>query len=498
MNIVNLKQLKNYVVCESCEKIAVCILDNRGSFDYENKSGALTKMLKKLNTSDFEDIEKYFQIVENPFYGVKGETECRICGELFKTNRDGSLTRHLRDIHGISIRSYLEQYPEESKNFPLHASNISRENFINEDISHYIECPVCGERMKKITRSHIEFRHGMTVEEFKQETNLFILSSEKTRNKSQKLYHDRNENISTGFNKVSKEEQELRDFIKELTPNLDLNRRKYLDGVEIDIYLPELSLGIEYNGLYYHSDANMGKGRQYHLNKTLLAEKHGIHLIQIFSDEWKFKKNIVKSKLRRIISKQGEVLYARKCSIRQIDSKECNRFLKENHIQGACAATYRYGAFFQDSLVAVATFSKPRLSTNTSQAENSMELVRMCGKEGVTVVGILPKFIKSLQKEVSFQTLYSYADRRWTYINSNIYLKTGFKLVGISAPSYWYTRYFDIRYHRYTFAKYKIRDKEWFDPDKTEWENMRSQKFDRIWDCGNLKYEWKHGSVKEV
>ena len=30
-----------------------------------------------------------------------------------------------------------------------------------------------------------------------------------------------------------------------------------------------------------------------------------------------------------------------------------------------------------------------------------------------------------------------------------------------------------------------------FDPHKSEWENMKDNGFDRIWDCGHLKYLWK-------
>jgi hypothetical protein len=44
------------------------------------------------------------------------------------------------------------------------------------------------------------------------------------------------------------------------------------------------------------------------------------------------------------------------------------------------------------------------------------------------------------------------------------------------------------RLHRYNFTKYKIIKMGGY-PDKSEWENMKIMGYDRIWDCGHLKYE---------
>lgn len=490
--IVNIKQLRNYITAGRIPKIAVRKTTKQGSFDYNNTAGSLTKILKKEGILEVEDIGSYFDIIDNPYFEKEYEVVCRECGEKFKSFKDGSLTRHLRDVHEITPDSYLEKYPEESSNFSQHLKRIEREKFLESRTGNKIQCPLCGEYMKKISNTHIRVKHGMTNEEFKLQTGMTCLSSESTRDISRKYYYERNTDINTGFNKVSKEEKELREYIQTLTPGVDLNKRKYLDGHEIDIYLPDFKIGIEYNGLYYHSEANMGRTRNYHVEKTNIAEKNGIHLLQIFSDEWKNKKEIVKARLHQIILKDARPIHARKCEIREIDSTECNIFLKDNHIQGVTASELKYGAYYEGILVSVATFSQSRTGVGTFKKNLEVfELVRFCTKIGYIIPGLLSRFLKQLTKSRPVSSVYSYADRRWTTKLKNVYKTSGFQLLSETQPSYWYTRYFDVRHHRYGFAVHKLKEKGWWEEGKTEWEIMRERKFDRIWDCGNLKYEWR-------
>ena len=44
--------------------------------------------------------------------------------------------------------------------------------------------------------------------------------------------------------------------------NIILHDRNILNGKEIDIFIPKLKIGVEYNGLYWHSEAN-SKGKLY-------------------------------------------------------------------------------------------------------------------------------------------------------------------------------------------------------------------------------------------
>ena len=111
--------------------------------------------------------------------------------------------------------------------------------------------------------------------------------------------------ISQGF---SKAEKDILQFIKDNYKGEVLENNKKFD-VECDIYIPELKLGIEYNGLYWHSE--LYKDSKFHLNKTNIFEKNDNQLIHIFEDEWIYKQDIVKSRLLNLLN-MSERVWARK------------------------------------------------------------------------------------------------------------------------------------------------------------------------------------------
>ena len=61
--------------------------------------------------------------------------------------------------------------------------------------------------------------------------------------------------------------------------------KRILGGKEIDIYIPSLNVGIEYNGSAYHATKGAvfsNKDKYYHRDKFLLAKEKSINLITIF------------------------------------------------------------------------------------------------------------------------------------------------------------------------------------------------------------------------
>lgn len=118
----------------------------------------------------------------------------------------------------------------------------------------------------------------------------------------------------------SKAQDDLVSFICDIKDiQITVNSRSIIHPYELDIYLPEYNIAIEYNGLYWHSEDNI-QDKNYHLNKLLLCEKKGIRLIQIFEDEWLYRQHIVKSRIKHILGKNKEVsLGARECYIKEIN-----------------------------------------------------------------------------------------------------------------------------------------------------------------------------------
>lgn len=291
--------------------------------------------------------------------------------------------------------------------------------------------------------------------------------------------------------KNSKLEEYVKDFLNEHNiKHLD-NNRKILNGKEIDIYLPDFNMGIEINGNYFHSELAGGKDKSYHLNKTIISFQNNIKLLQIFEDEVILKKDIVFSRLSNFFGKNN-VIYARKCEIKEVNKKVSSDFLLQNHIQGESIDKFRYGLFFEDKLVSLMTFGKKRKSLgNSNTNNNSFELVRYCSILNTNVVGGFSKLLNFFIKKHNPHSIETYADIRWSGLNpnDNVYSKNGFQFISQTPPNYWYIKNGDSlnRYHRFSYRK-DVLVKEGFSKENSEWEIMKMKGYDRIWDCGSMKY----------
>lgn len=277
------------------------------------------------------------------------------------------------------------------------------------------------------------------------------------------------------------EEDTLADFIASIyTGTIERNKRTYLDNkYEIDIYLPELKIGFEYDGIKWHTENFGDKDRNYHLDKQNLANEKGIQLFFIRSDEWSNKKQIIKSIIASKLGVFSNRYYARKCSIKEINGKIANDFLIENHIQGISLASVKIGLFFNEELVSVATFGKSRFNK-----KYEWELFRYANKLNTSVVGGFSKMLSYFRKKYNPASIITYSDKR--YFNKDTYVSSGFTYIGNSNPNYVYTRENSIVGSRLQFQKHKLKEKlEVFNEDFTEWQNMLINNYDRIWDCGN-------------
>ena len=283
----------------------------------------------------------------------------------------------------------------------------------------------------------------------------------------------------------SSSEKELSEFIKSAYDGITLQNYRGLlkDNRELDIYLPSAKLAFEFDGLYWHNEKNH-PSRNYHLNKTNECMKNGIQLIHIFEDEWIRKKNIVKSRILNQLGKSNRI-YARKCEIKNVDTKTALVFLNENHIQGCCGSSYRYGLYYEGELVSLMTFGKLRKNLGSKDKEGSYELLRFCNKLNTNVVGGASKLYKHFIKEINPLKIISYADRRWS--KGNLYEKLGFTLMRTSQPSYFYVIN-DKRENRFNYRK-DVLVREGYDKNKTEHQIMLDRGIYRIYDCGCLVYE---------
>jgi hypothetical protein len=161
------------------------------------------------------------------------------------------------------------------------------------------------------------------------------------------------------------------------------------------------------------------------------ATVQNIRIINLWEDVWYHKKELVQSRILALcgISKR---VHARQTSILRIDKKEAEQFLNENHLQQNTNAYYKYGLYKQDELVAVATFSKSRVMTDSSALYRSYELVRFASLCGITVNGGLSKLLHFFIEQYHPAHLMTYADRDWSRGNS--YKKMGFDFLENTSP----------------------------------------------------------------
>ena len=286
----------------------------------------------------------------------------------------------------------------------------------------------------------------------------------------------------------SKGEIEIVEYIKNVLNNnvkIIENSKNIIPPYELDIYLPDYNLAIEFNGLYWHSDKN-NKDKFYHYNKTNLCLDKNIKLLQIFEDEWYFKKDIVKSIINSNLNIYEKIIYGRSCEFEIIGDKQLYKsFVDENHIQGYIHSRYMFGLFYQNELVGIAGLDKSRYNKKFDY-----ELIRLCFKKNYKIIGGFSKLIKNVIKYFNGKlTLISYVDRR--YFDGSSYEKSNiFKFQGMTNPNYFY---FNLnngkRYSRIQFQKHKLKDKlKYFNENLSEHENMILNNYTRVYDSGNLVY----------
>lgn len=301
------------------------------------------------------------------------------------------------------------------------------------------------------------------------------------------LYHARNRNnnkqclICFPLNENSFKEIEIYDFIKDIY-NGDIIR-SYRDGLEIDIYLPNLKIGFEFNGLYWHSE--LFKSKDYHLEKTEHFKQKGIRIFHIWEDDWDLNKNIIKSQIKNWLGVSNNKIWARKCEIKEIDSvSDYKSFLIENHIQGFVSSSIQIGLFYNGELVSLMTFD--HFEGRKKMQEFEWNLSRFCNKLNHNVVGAASKLVSYFIKKYNPTRLISFADYSWS--NGDLYKKLGFNIVKISKPNYSYL----INKKRSNKQKWKKSNlvKMGFNKELSETKIMEDN-FGayKIFDCGQIKFE---------
>jgi endogenous inhibitor of DNA gyrase (YacG/DUF329 family) len=284
-------------------------------------------------------------------------------------------------------------------------------------------------------------------------------------------------NIPIKHFNTSLAQREIGSFLQNFT-SVELNNRTILtSGKEIDVFLPDYNIAIEYCGLYWHSDYFERNTKNSHLNKLNELLLKDIRLITIFEDEWTLKQDIVKLKLLAILGKDPRKrVFARQTYISNVSTQEKQIFFENTHIQGNGPSSINIGLYDTHELVACMGLIK--------QKNNRYIINRY--STSAQVVGGFSKLLTYFIKNYNPTQLVSFADRRWG--EGNLYHKTGFSLEYIITPDYHYVVNHK-RIHKFNFRHNnlkKILTK--YDEHSSEVVNCKNNGIFRIWDCGLIKF----------
>lgn len=474
--------------------------DMFSSKDIDNKGGVLTTYIENrygVKTPSLYDRRMYYMRTGNYWWEqwlqytkVKNELtkKCPYCDweTIDIENKSGAFEQHLLKTHGITKHKYINDHPEDKEYFVL-VNPILNRQLMEDNSDNYVVCKICGKKYECITNKHLE-SHGLTKYEYMMKYGNEFQSKrylEVLRSKANKM------NLAMdGRNDIFQSKAEI-EIIKMLKDNgLDCGKnRSILNGKELDIYIPSKNVAIEYNGNKWHSEFFGHKDRHYHIDKLNGCNKKGISLIQIFEDEYELNKELVIDKIKHIlhINSNKESIFARKCSVKVIDKYIAEDFLNKNHIQGFASASLYLGLYYNTILVAVMSFIE--------EGNQMWNLNRFASNIKYNCVGAGGKLFKYFTKNYQFKEIKSFADRRWTINqNSNLYTKLGFSFVGFTKPDYTYynskvDRY--KRFHKFGFRKQILSKRYNLPLELTELEMIKELGYDRIWDCGLIKYVYK-------
>lgn len=434
-------------------------------------------------------------------YGVEHFSKSELFNEkVHKTNLDkfGFINPFMdtERIKGIFKEKYGVNHPSQLKEFNDKIKKTTFERYGYENI---LSSPIIQDRIKKTNlerygnkvpmkceniRENLEIGHNKNyIKYLDDNTSLFSCDNgfNHTFEMTSDNYHNRirsNIDLCTICNPIGEnrsiKEKELLEYIKSIYSGEIIS--SYRDGLEIDIYLVELNIGFEFNGLYFHS--NKFKEKNYHLNKTDYFKEKGIRIIHIWEDDWILRKEIVKSQIKNLFKINTKKIFARNCLVKVVNIKESKKFLDDNHIQGKVNSSLKLGLYLNDELVSVMTFDHNE--GRKKMEEGGWNLNRFCNKTGINVVGGASKLLSYFIKKYDVKRIVSYADKDWSV--GNLYEVLGFTNVGGNGPDYKYIVK-GCRVHKSRYKKSKL------NTNLTESQEMTKREIYKIYDCGKLKFE---------
>lgn len=281
-------------------------------------------------------------------------------------------------------------------------------------------------------------------------------------------------------------EKSLTNYIENIVgkDRVKCNKRDIIAPRELDIYIPELSIAIEYNGLYWHTEEK-DKDKNYHYNKWKMCQDKGIQLITIWEDDWinKTKRKVIKSIIESELGVSTKAkVSAQDCELREIDVDAARDFCDTYHLQGFTSGTFYLGLFHKDKLVALSVWRK---------YGTTLYLDRYCTSIHIIVTNGLEEMLKLAQTKA--QSVYN-CTQIVTFSDNCTSTGVEYKDLGLVKDKNVQPDYFHLvkgaRANKSNYRKKRFKN----DPDLkfkeglSESELAKLNKIHKIWDCGKVRW----------
>ena len=421
----------------------------------------------------------------------KSESKCPLC---FKASK-GSIGTHKVEwqawLSQPTAESVMQLLPSSSKPV-LWVCPEKQHEFTLAPRRFNLECPTCLLELNSVARKHPELvaewssRNEFTPDQVSYNSARRVLWECQVNDAhapwETPVYQRVNgqtkcPQCSIGYS-TSVAEREVAEFLTSLGIVFTRNDRSIIAPLEVDIYVPQKQIAIEYNGLYWHSEAQ-GKGKHYHYNKWKACQDAGIQLITIWEDEWRDRQEVVKSMLSHKLGVSSvEKVFARKTTVETLTQTQVNEFLEATHIQGSANGSLRYGLIdATGNLVCVMVFKHDRGRLNLLRFATS-----------ALVPGGFSKMLKYVERTFPDKEILTFSDHQVS--DGGLYRQHGF-VADLEIPvDYSYVSANKTRVHKFNYRLKRFRDDE-----RLIWEEGRSERelallnnIPRIWDSGKTRW----------
>jgi len=388
---------------------------------------------------------------------------CKKCGvENGKINSRIPIEKQVEEFNKVHNNFY--SYPDLNWKNRIDFVNIScpihgifKQTAINHTRGH--GCPECGRLKTAESKSYSKqdfVNKADIVHDFKFDYTKSIYKNAKSNItitcRSHGDFEQRVSNHLSGkgcpkcINNSSRKENVLYNFLSEHFETQQSNR-SILGRQELDIVVESKKLAIEYDGLYWHSEKFIDN--DYHLNKTVNANKKGYDLVHVFEDEWVNKEEVVKSKILGYLGIYKHIIEDYNLEVKEVTEEQTEEFLNRNSLENY-QGSVRLGLYNNEDLIQVLIAEDNIIKTISSKLNTEVRVDKLFNHYSSNHANIIVE-----------------EDKRW--LDYKYYQKLGFKIIEETKPKYYYF---------YSNTRYKENEEI---PDKIEPH--------RIYDCGRIKME---------